>query len=44
MMLEADGSLVVDQPDDHLDDRFLSADIVPRLRAVHTQREHTRAG
>ena len=38
MLLNADGSLVVDQPDDHLDNRFISADIAPRLRAATRER------
>lgn len=39
MLLKADGPLVVDQPEDDLDNRFISADIVPRLRAAKRERQ-----
>ena len=39
MLLKADGPLVVDQPEDDLDNRFISANIVPRLRAAKRERQ-----
>lgn len=39
MLLTADGPLVVDQPEDDLDNRFISADIVPLLRSAKRRRQ-----
>jgi len=33
-LLESDGPLVLDQPEDDLDNRFISDDVVQRLRAA----------
>lgn len=39
LMHRGDGPLVIDQPEDDLDNRFIYEDIVPRLRATKGQRQ-----
>jgi ABC-type cobalamin/Fe3+-siderophores transport system ATPase subunit len=39
LMHRGDGPLIIDQPEDDLDNRFIYEDIVPRLRATKGQRQ-----
>jgi len=39
LLLESEGPLVVDQPEDDLDNRFITEDIVPRMREEKRRRQ-----
>lgn len=39
MLLESDAPLVIDQPEDDLDNRFISEGVVPRIRAEKRKRQ-----
>jgi ABC-type molybdenum transport system ATPase subunit/photorepair protein PhrA len=39
LLLDSKSPLVVDQPEDDLDNRFVSAGVVPRIRAAKQQRQ-----
>lgn len=39
LLLDADGPLVLDQPEDNLDNRFISEGVVPKIRAEKRRRQ-----
>ena len=39
LLLESDGPLIVDQPEDDLDNRFITEGVVPRMREEKTRRQ-----
>lgn len=39
LLLESDGPLIVDQPEDDLDNRFISEGVVPRMKIEKTRRQ-----
>ena len=39
LLLESDAPLIVDQPEDDLDNRFITEDVVPRMREEKRRRQ-----